>query len=136
MSLLTATVVFQATRNGSEFFSAGDIVIYPEVTYNEGFGYDSATGKFTAPVSGLYAFAQQACLSTNDFEYTHFVYNNQSLLASFNSAPSHYGACTSAQIFLTMASGDQLWVGTTSTSNIWSHDTYAQTSFAGAFIHA
>jgi hypothetical protein len=41
-------------------FSRGSIIVFDKVFTNVGNGYDSATGKFTAPTKGVYLFTWSA----------------------------------------------------------------------------
>jgi len=133
---LSASVVFQATGvRKSNGYSTGETVVFPTVTYNEGSGYSSSTGKFTAPVSGLYAFAKQVCTTNTVFAATAFVHNGQTVLASWNVGhPSYYG-CGSAQALVRMASGDQMWVKNTDEHTLLYTDTNGQISFTGTLMH-
>ena len=133
---ISATVVFQATGvQKTSGYSVGETVIFPAVTYNEGSGYNSSTGKFMAPVSGVYAFAKQICENPDTYSYTAFVHNGHSVLSSMNQVPNFY-SCQSAQVFVQMASGDQMWVRVVfrSSSRLY-YDSQLQTSFSGSLIH-
>ena len=112
----------------------GETVIFPTVTYNEGSGYNNSTGKFTAPVSGLYAFAKQTCEAPDTYSYTAFVHNGQSVLSSMNTGPPNYHTCYGAQVFVRMARGDQMWVGIVSRSQFY-YNSQLQPSFSGSLIH-
>jgi len=126
-----ATIVFLATQSSFMLgYSPDDVVVFPNVTYNEGSCDSNSTGKFTAPVSGLYAFTKQACEYHNKYSCTAFVHNNQEVLASVG----YPNACSSAQIFVHMSRGDQMWVKTTASSFLYA-DSTRQTSFSGALMH-
>ena len=126
---MAGTVVFQAEQISNSSYSPNEVVIFQRITSNAGSGYNSSTGKFTAPVAGLYAFTKQICTG-GDAAFTSFVHNVQTVLASMTNP----NACSSAQIFVSMTSGDQVWVQTTLNSDLFSNY-YRQTNFAGALIH-
>lgn len=109
--------------------------MFPNVKYNEGAGYNVSTGKFSAPVSGLYAFVKQICTQSGQFAFTQFVHNGQAVLGSEIAAHT-FDSCASAQVFLYLSKGDQVWVKTGSYSNnYFRHDEADRTlSFAGVFI--
>ncbi|XP_045183637.2 complement C1q tumor necrosis factor-related protein 6-like [Mercenaria mercenaria] len=54
-------IAFNAYTNVSGKYPMGQVVIFPEVLLNEGGGYNSMTGHFTAPVAGLYLFTAHVC---------------------------------------------------------------------------
>ena len=73
-------------------------------------GYDASTGKFTAPVAGLYIFTVNACVKTSQYLNIEIVRDDEPLVAS-----SHFGGtvtkpCFSLQAFADLASGQQVWV--------------------------
>jgi len=129
-------IVFQATGVQKNAFPQPEIVIYPTIKYNDGSGYNNSTGKFTAPMAGLYAFAKLTCSYVNDAAITAFMHNGHSVLVSQVSATSSSSQCTSAELFVKMSKGDQMWVQTVwSGTNIVFDTVYHETSFTGAFIH-
>jgi len=129
-----ATVVFQAKLSSSTSYSTDQVVMFPAVTYNEGSGYSNTTGKFTAPVTGVYAFAKQTCTSS-DYAYTAFVHNALIVLASEANTRSTSASCSSAQIFVHMSKGDLMWVKATSSTYLFYDNPYRHTSFSGALMH-
>ena len=54
---------FFARNSSHTYISAAQIVVYNDVSgtgcFNQGGHYDTSTGKFTAPVDGIYSFAAQ-----------------------------------------------------------------------------
>ena len=55
--------------NGLYNIPVHTIIKFKEVTLNEGNGYDPNTGKFTAPVDGVYYFAWTYCSLRNSDAY-------------------------------------------------------------------
>ncbi|WAQ93490.1 EMIL2-like protein [Mya arenaria] len=60
------TVLFRARNVADYTLSTTDqTIIFNEVLYNDGGGYNSATGTFTAPVKGTYLFTINLCPARN-----------------------------------------------------------------------
>lgn len=128
--------MFQAFLN-KQFtdYTTDDKVFYPHVIKNEGSGYNSSTSTFTAPISGLYAFAKQTCTSRTGSAVTSFIMNGVRILDTQTTAPVDENACSSGQVFVQMNKGDQMWVVVPfSVTHIMSAR-FHQSSFAGAFLH-
>ena len=49
-------VAFTAGIPSYDYNWTGDTLVFPDVIYSEGKGYDSNTGVFTAPTEGTYLF--------------------------------------------------------------------------------
>jgi len=102
---------------------------------NQGSGYSETTGKFTAPISGLYLFVKQICAAGQYDAFTQFVHNNNTVLRS-STYDYHFATCASAQIYLQLSKSDQVWVKLSSSAgNIYSFQTWGTTNFAGALIN-
>lgn len=61
---IPSQVSFNAHRNGGGDISSG-VFIFTSTTVNIGNGFNTTTGKFTAPVSGTYFF-NTTCLTTSN----------------------------------------------------------------------
>jgi hypothetical protein len=68
-----SVVAFKANiSNTNQIYAdnTGGYVMYPVIDFNDGGGYDSSTGIFTAPSSGIYHF--DANLMTSGGQYCYF----------------------------------------------------------------
>ncbi|KAH3747548.1 hypothetical protein DPMN_181975 [Dreissena polymorpha] len=52
----TPNILFKARRVRNETPTDGQVIVFEDVLYNHGSGYDSSSGVFTAPVGGTYLF--------------------------------------------------------------------------------
>jgi len=132
--LVSATIVFQASGTQKASFSTNEIVIFTNATLNTGSGYNSGTGKFTAPIAGLYLFVKQICGNPNSYLFTEFVHNNTPMLESIVGYTNWQ--CGSTQAYMQLVRGDTVWVKITSSSSyIYSYRAEGTTFFSGALIH-
>ncbi|KAH3809765.1 heavy metal-binding protein HIP-like [Dreissena polymorpha] len=130
-------VLFQArTPKDAALTSASQIAIFNTVVVNTGQGYASDTGKFTAPVSGIYMFAVQYCSDSSNWGCLKIVKDGTSLQTSVSLAGSM--ACSSMQAFATVAVGEQVWVQSNgySACSLYENHPYYWSSFSGVLIHA
>ncbi|XP_060605462.1 heavy metal-binding protein HIP-like, partial [Ruditapes philippinarum] len=54
-----------------------EIVIFTKILINEGTGYDTSTGIFTAPVGGLYQFSVHTCVYVGKYAFIGLVLEGQ-----------------------------------------------------------
>jgi hypothetical protein len=78
-------------RTGLNLASTGDVVVvYNDLVQNTGSNYSTSTGKFTAPVAGVYAFFAAAYSAVQVFSQSWLVING----SRGNSTDWHFGANT------------------------------------------
>ena len=79
---------------------------------NIGNGYSTETGKFTAPVDGLYFFSVSLCTPNNKYLSYAITKVEKDLLMS-----AHHDnglSCGSGSVFVTLRTGETVWVKSTS----------------------
>ena len=86
----------------------GTVFVYTTTTINEGNGYNSTSGIFTAPLGGFYSFSVQICSPTSrDGAFGIFV-------NGINIKPSPYGndgtiLCLTTDAVAILKKGDRVW---------------------------
>ena len=84
--------------------------VYSEVTINRGSCYNSSTGRFTAPIAGIYQFGVASIGGNANDVFRFDLYKNgseteYSLRIDQNDA-SEYGTNASMEVYLELAAGD------------------------------
>ncbi|XP_052683655.1 complement C1q tumor necrosis factor-related protein 3-like [Crassostrea angulata] len=83
------------------------IIKFENVEINQGNGYNPATGKFTAPVDGLYSFLWTYHIPKSEVYL--YGYVNGKIRASIGSMPSNWQN-TSGHFIGKLKKGDQFWI--------------------------
>jgi len=63
-------------------YTSDSVMKFSKVLLDEGGGYDSSTGVFTAPVAGLYLFTAQLCVEKGQSLYSQITKNGNALQRS------------------------------------------------------
>ncbi|XP_052765333.1 uncharacterized protein LOC128206726 [Mya arenaria] len=130
-------VYFHARSPQTTYLSTGEVIIYKKVETNQANGYSATTGKFTAPVPGLYLFFMHTCTHTSKHAFLQIVKEGSVLIASNRYETSYY-TCSSSQAFVQLDAGETVWVQCSSGSSnrqLFENPSYYWTSFGGALIH-
>ncbi|KAH3693307.1 hypothetical protein DPMN_192711 [Dreissena polymorpha] len=84
-------------------------VVFKTVLVNEGGGYDSNTGRFTASVAGVYMFTVQYTLFTNKWAFFELVHEGRPLQRSSH-LEKDTAVSVSMQVFAKVSKGGKVWV--------------------------
>ena len=106
---------FSAYGGGAN--SSGAIV-FATALYNNGSHYSTSTGRFTAPVTGMYYFYTQQLANSGNFDVS-FNKNGSRLLGHAESNEAEYKSVSNAQVIF-MNAGDYVYV------EVWTGAAYGQ----------
>jgi hypothetical protein len=101
-------VAFQATLTSGDTARAGGAIKFNDVSVNIGNGYDPRTGKFTAPVGGLYQITA-TYLQKNGYTSWVRMMKNNTLIGDIHANHKNYDQLTKT-ILVTLEKGDTFWV--------------------------
>ncbi|XP_052761363.1 collagen alpha-2(VIII) chain-like [Mya arenaria] len=134
--IATPLVYFHARSPQTTTLSTGEVIVYKTVEINQGNGYSPTTGKFTAPVGGLYLFTMHTCTALNKYAYLQIMKEGTVLIASEHYDKERY-TCSSSQAFVQLDAGEHVWVQCSSGASYVQlyEDSYHWTSFGCALIH-
>jgi IMP cyclohydrolase len=95
---------------------ANERIVFDTVITNEGSGYDSSTGIFTAPVGGMYQFTVHICTDTSKYSYIGIVHADNIFAKKYQYASGN-PYCSSVGGVIRVNSGEQVWVQSTSSAS-------------------
>jgi hypothetical protein len=113
-----------------------EILIFEKTFTNEGTGYDTSTGLFTAPVGGLYHFSVHACAYHNRYAYLGLVLEGNVIAADSNFGDANYD-CDSFGAIIRVRSGAKVWVKSISSGSNRQlyQDSNRMNTFSGVLVN-
>lgn len=104
-------IAFKARHPAKDTNIKGIILIYSAVLINEGNGYDSNTGIFTAPTAGLYLFTAQMCVESGYYVKLQITVSGEAVgwLRLLNDS-NEDKICVSGDGIALMSKGDKAYV--------------------------
>lgn len=130
-SFIKSRVVF-AVKSPAELITSKP-VIFRDITFNEGNGYDKTTGIFTAPVSGTYIFSIQFCTSAND-GLGYVVMSKERELKRGYMKDTDQDSCYSFEAVDILGKGDRVWIAYKDPS-VLIEDNYRSNYFSGVLVN-
>ncbi|KAL4239563.1 hypothetical protein ACF0H5_000375 [Mactra antiquata] len=129
------TVAFSAGNLKDLSPSTGQTLIFDVIDYNEGNGYNAATGVFTAPESGWYLFLAHVCIHGGRYIAYTIVNDGTDVLRSFQ-GDNKYNICTSVSVVTKVRSGGEVKIQSTIPSSLSNYyqDSYLRQTFSGILL--
>jgi hypothetical protein len=113
-----------------------EIVIFTKSVINEGAGYDTSTGIFTAPVGGLYQFDVHTCAQNKKFAFIGLVLEGKVIAADSNYDEDYY-TCSSFGAIVRVKPGEKVWVKSTlsGSNRHLMEDAHRMNTFSGILVN-
>ena len=113
-----------------------EIIIFKNTFINEGAGYDTSTGIFTAPIGGLYQFVVHLCTGYKMYTFIGLMLDGKVIAADANNGDVHY-TCSTLGAIVRVKSGEQVWVKSlaSSSSRQLYEDDYRMNTFSGMLVN-
>ncbi|XP_045206588.2 complement C1q tumor necrosis factor-related protein 2-like [Mercenaria mercenaria] len=126
-------IAFSAHNPTRSSLSIGQTFVFGSVALNEGNGYNSSSGEFTAPAGGLYQFSVHVCNGGGKHVASAIVHDDTYVAYSVQYQPSG-SSCSSVNALLMMTPGQKVLVKCTY-STWFTEDQYRRATFMGVLIH-
>ena len=115
-------VYFHARSPAEVKLDANQDVIFTFIELNEGSGYNSSSGIFTASIAGLYMFSV-------------VIFKNGTLIqVARNNGSSGSSPCATMQVISTIAVGDPVWIRTVARTELHENDGLYRSTFYGVLL--
>ncbi|XP_053388390.1 complement C1q tumor necrosis factor-related protein 2-like [Mercenaria mercenaria] len=128
-----AVIAFNAYTKVSGKYPFLQVVIFPEVLLNEGGGYNSTTGHFTAPVAGLYLFTAHVC-NQDKMPMSISIMHGGNKIAVSTEYEDNHTSCSSLSAPAIMEAKEQVYVTSAYSENYMRYNTHRWPSFMGVLV--
>ncbi|XP_011442511.2 complement C1q-like protein 4 isoform X1 [Magallana gigas] len=105
----TNAVAFSAGLSKNLVLAHTEIVVYDRIFTNVGTGYDSNTGKFRCPTSGVYVFQFHSVANQDKTIWTELWHNGYYICSMYGHTSSDY-ASGGNSVVLRLTKGDEVYV--------------------------
>ena len=96
-----------------DFETLNAVLRFSRILFDEEDTYDSSTGKYIVPVTGVYTFISQLCLGGDNYAAVHFVADG-SRIGAFDI--HNNSTCSSGTALAKLEKGRQFWLQVTDTA--------------------
>lgn len=86
-----------------------EVIIFTRTIFDKGGVYNNSTGKFTAPVSGIYLFTATLCPYNTKDTWVHFV-SNGNRIGAFMAGDKVWNTCSSGSTIASLQKGANVWI--------------------------
>lgn len=86
-----------------------DAIVFTRTLYDTGNVYNNRTGKFTAPVTGIYIFTATLCISSSSWMTLQFVADG-TRIGAFAAGDANYWTCSSGSATALLLKGSAVWL--------------------------
>ncbi|XP_060558038.1 collagen alpha-2(VIII) chain-like isoform X3 [Ruditapes philippinarum] len=128
-------ISFEAhTTDAQGHFPVGKVLIFPIVSVNDGQGYNSKTGIFTAPVAGMYQFTMHFCSAPSQSMVVALIRGKEEIAVTTVSTYPYSGCLSHSTIARVEKNQSVHLVSRWSASRLFS-DEYRWPSFSGILMY-
>ncbi|XP_060563851.1 heavy metal-binding protein HIP-like [Ruditapes philippinarum] len=133
---LTPIIAFKADTVNDRSLRNNKVFVYSNIILNIGDAYNKDTGVFVAPVSGVYLFTAQVCLTANSWFYVGIVVNGK-LMSKTGIGEKTWEKCYTIDAITEVEKGNEVSVKCTAScdSNERLFENSNTNSFSGVLIH-
>ncbi|XP_060591449.1 complement C1q-like protein 4 isoform X1 [Ruditapes philippinarum] len=127
-------VGFNARLSSTKTVNGENKVIFDTVITNQGEGYDSSTGIFTAPYTGLYFFSAHVCNNGKSGVHYAIYQEGTQLTSSTQYDNNNVHSCSSVSTIAMVNKAERVWVQTLYTS-VFVSDSFRWNAFSGSLLN-
>ena len=135
--ILEPVVAFNAHTPTDKQPATNQVIVFSHPVFNIGNAYNSGTGVFTAPLTGVYMFTAHFCIVYQTEWYYAFVREEENVMVKGRMYDNDNNHCGTASAVIHLQKQERLWVECRSGpgADVFYDDTYRRNSFSGSLIH-
>ncbi|XP_060581739.1 thrombospondin-2-like [Ruditapes philippinarum] len=131
----TRNVAFNAyTTKSNGHYKQGRVLIFPEVSLNDGNGYDPITGIFKAPIAGVYQFSAHICHQAGQSMVVAIMKGTKQITAT-TGYENKASSCNSVNVISRVMENEKVFVTAQWTHSYLFTNEHRWTSFSGFLMY-
>jgi len=130
-------VAFNANTPTDKHPTTKQVIVFSHPVFNIGNAYNSGTGVFTAPVTGVYMFTAHFCIQNSKNWFYAFVREEENIVVKGLMYDKDQYNCASASAVVLLQEHERLWVECRSDpgADVLYDATHYMNSFSGSLLH-
>ena len=112
---------------------SGNVVIFTRKPLDEGALYDTNTGKYNVPVSGLYFFTSGLCVNKGDYGAINIVADG-TRIGAFDAVDYDLHTCSTGSALAKLEKNTKVWLVVTADTSARNTDTYGGFNYFSGYL--
>ena len=131
-------VAFNANTPTDKHPLTNQVIVFSHPVFNIGNAYNSGTGVFTAPVTGVYMFTAHFCTYSGKYWNYALVKEEENSILKGTAYDKDTNQCATASTVVQLQSKERVWIECTSDpgADVFYEDSHRKNVFSRSLLHA